>query len=81
MNEDGKQAELRRISVDLERFVTSYCAPAGGESSSFADEVFGKLFVELGALHFMQAIDFVCVQDTVRALLDRAILQRSQDSP
>lgn len=38
MSEDGKQAELRRISADLERFVASYCAPAGGEISSFADE-------------------------------------------
>ena len=38
MNEDGKQAELRRISADLEQFVASYCAPAGGETSSFADE-------------------------------------------
>lgn len=38
MNEDGKQAELRRISADLERFVASYCAPADGETSSFADE-------------------------------------------
>ncbi len=38
MNEGGKQADLRRISADLEQFVASYCAPAGGEPSSFADE-------------------------------------------
>ncbi len=38
MSEDGKQAELRRISADLERYVESYCGPAAGEISSFADE-------------------------------------------
>ncbi len=38
MSEDGKQTEFRRISADLERYVASYCAPAGGEISSFADE-------------------------------------------
>jgi len=49
-------------------------------SSSFADEVFGKLFLELGALRFMQAIDFVGIQETVQALLDRAIMQRSRET-
>jgi hypothetical protein len=47
-------------------------------SSSFADEVFGKLFLELGPLAFMQIIQFVNVPDTISALVDRAILQRSK---
>ncbi len=38
MSEDGKQTALRRISVDLEQYVASYCGPAGGEISNFADE-------------------------------------------
>lgn len=45
-------------------------------SSSFADEVFGKLFVKLGPLEFMQRIRFKNVEQTVRLLIDRAISQR-----
>lgn len=45
-------------------------------SSSFADEVFGKLFKELGPLRFMQSVEIRQVTPTVRALIDRAILQR-----
>lgn len=45
-------------------------------SSSFADEVFGKLFVRLGALQFMQRIRFKNVAPTVQALIDKAISQR-----
>jgi len=45
-------------------------------SSSFADEVFGRLFVQLGPLTFTQRIEFVNVSDTVRDLIDRAIAQR-----
>lgn len=46
-------------------------------SSSFADEVFGKLFVQLGPLAFMQRVKIINVEATVRSLLDRAITQRS----
>ncbi|MDT3467318.1 MULTISPECIES: STAS-like domain-containing protein [Stenotrophomonas maltophilia group] len=45
-------------------------------SSSFADEVFGKLFVKLGPLEFMQKIRFKNVDHTVRMLVDKAISQR-----
>jgi hypothetical protein len=45
-------------------------------SSSFADEVFGKLFVSLGPLLFTQALEFRQLGETVRALIDKAILQR-----
>ncbi len=45
-------------------------------SSSFADEVFGKLFVELGALDFMRRCTFRAVDPTVKRLIDRAIAQR-----
>jgi anti-sigma regulatory factor (Ser/Thr protein kinase) len=46
-------------------------------SSSFADEVIGKLFVELGPLTFMKAIEVRSESETVRSLIDRAIMQRS----
>lgn len=45
-------------------------------SSSFADEVFGKLFVKLGPLEFMQRMRFKNVDQTVRMLIDKAISQR-----
>jgi hypothetical protein len=60
----------RRIVVDMSEIAIV--------SSSFADEVFGKLFKELGPLKFMQAVDIRGVSGTVRSLIDRAIVQRSQ---
>jgi anti-anti-sigma regulatory factor len=45
-------------------------------SSSFADEVFGKLFVEIGPLGFMQSFEFLNISQTVRQLIDKAIAQR-----
>jgi anti-sigma regulatory factor (Ser/Thr protein kinase) len=46
-------------------------------SSSFADEVFGKLFLEFGPLAFIQKFEFMNTTDTVRSLIDRAINLRS----
>jgi hypothetical protein len=46
-------------------------------SSSFADEVFGKLIVELGAMTFMQRFELKNVHSMVRALVDKAIAQRT----
>lgn len=45
-------------------------------SSSYADEVFGKLFLELGPLNFMQKIEFKNLDPLVGGLIDRAIAQR-----
>jgi anti-sigma regulatory factor (Ser/Thr protein kinase) len=45
-------------------------------SSSFADEVVGKLFAELGPLAFMQRFQFQKIDPTVRQLVDKAIAQR-----
>ncbi len=45
-------------------------------SSSFADEVFGKLFLEAGPLVFMQRFELINVMTTVRQLIDKAISQR-----
>lgn len=49
-------------------------------SSSFADEVFAKLFVELGPMGFMRAFEFVNASSTVQALIDRAIEQRTKEN-
>lgn len=45
-------------------------------SSSFADEAFGKLFLEAGAVNFMQRFEFINVMNTVQQLIDKAIAQR-----
>ena len=46
-------------------------------SSSFADEVFGKLFVTMGAIIFMEKFKFRNLENTVKNLIDRAIKLRS----
>lgn len=45
-------------------------------SSSFADEVFGKLFVQLGPIRFMQTFQFTNISAIVQNLIDKAITQR-----
>ncbi len=45
-------------------------------SSSFADEVFGRMFVDLGPIKFGQLCRFEQVDTTVQNLIDRAIAQR-----
>jgi anti-sigma regulatory factor (Ser/Thr protein kinase) len=45
-------------------------------SSSFADEAFGKLFLQLGPMQFMQRVRLVNTIDTVESLINRAIEQR-----
>lgn len=47
-------------------------------SSSFADEVFGKIFLEIGAMTFMQKFEFLNLMDTVQLLINKAISQRMQ---
>ncbi len=47
-------------------------------SSSFADEVFGRLFVEMGPRGFMTRIRMRNTDPTVDGLIDRAIEQRTR---
>lgn len=47
-------------------------------SSSFADEAFGKLFLELGPIQFMQRVKLENMIDTVEWLVNKAISQRMQ---
>lgn len=46
-------------------------------SSSFADEVFGKLFVRIGAVAFANAIAIEGANADIRGLVDRAIFKRA----
>jgi anti-sigma regulatory factor (Ser/Thr protein kinase) len=47
-------------------------------SSSFADEVFGKLFVEMGPMAYMRRITLTNTVSAVESLIDRAITLRAQ---
>ena len=48
-------------------------------SSSYADEVFGKLFVEFGPISFSRYIELKNVDELVKDLIDKAIIQRSRE--
>ena len=50
-------------------------------SSSFADELIGKLFAEFGPMEFMTRFKLVGVSTTVQQLIDRAISQRLANGP
>ena len=47
-------------------------------TSSFADELFGRLFVGMGPRAFMSRVRMVHVAPTVEGLIDRAIVQRTK---
>lgn len=57
-----------RISIDLSNVPLI--------SSSFADEVFGKLFLKVCAVGFMRRFELMNVEDIVRHIIDKAIAQR-----
>jgi anti-sigma regulatory factor (Ser/Thr protein kinase) len=46
-------------------------------SSSFADEVFGKLYVKYGASELTRSCKFSNIDETVKKLINRAIAQRA----
>lgn len=46
-------------------------------TSSFADEVFGKLFAEMGPVQFMKRIDIVDANSLIEGLIGHAITQRT----
>ena len=67
---DNLLRERRTIVLDF--------SGVGVISSSFADEVFGRLFVEMGPRAFMTRIEMRHVDPTVEGLIDRAIVQRTK---
>ncbi|MDO7867246.1 STAS-like domain-containing protein [Nocardioides jiangxiensis] len=48
-------------------------------SSSFADEVIGKMFVDMGMSTFASKVKLVNMNPTVASLVDRAVARRMQD--
>jgi hypothetical protein len=61
-------APQKRLIVD--------CEGVPSISSSFADEVFGKLFSSMGPLAFGSRLQLVRMDELVRRLVDMAIVQR-----
>ena len=49
-------------------------------SSSFADELFGKLFLELGSVDFSRIIKFENMNPTCKSIIDHAVAQRVSQS-
>jgi len=49
-------------------------------SSSFADEVIGKLFLKMGAMTFSSRVRNVGMEEIIRSLLDKAVAQRLTQS-
>ena len=47
MAQNGKKAEIQRITGDPERYVETHCARAAGEASDFADEKCNDAFLML----------------------------------
>ena len=45
-------------------------------SSGFADEVFGRLFVQYGPMEFGKKINLLSVNPTINSLIDKAITER-----
>jgi len=45
-------------------------------SSSFADELIGKMYVEIGPLYFSQKVQLTNMNATVQAITNKAIIQR-----
>ncbi|HYA38479.1 MAG TPA: STAS-like domain-containing protein [Candidatus Methylomirabilis sp.] len=63
-----RMGETEKIYIDLEGIPIM--------SSSFADEAFGKLFLDAGPVAFTQKFEFVNVMETVQYLINKAIAQR-----
>mgnify|MGYP001059170191 CR=1 FL=1 len=72
---------LRKSLLNLAKMCTDYhviidFSDVALISSSFADELVAKLFVEVGAISFMSRFKFNGVSPTVKSLIDKAISQR-----
>lgn len=79
----GTRASGAAARTKVENLMNGYSTPVEFDfgavrliSSSFADEVFGKLFAALGPIRFAQLCRFTNVDRTVQGLIDRAIAQR-----
>jgi hypothetical protein len=62
--------DIRSITVDMSRVAMM--------GSNFADEVFGKLYLEMGKAEFVRRIVITGANESVQALIDYAVSQRNE---
>jgi len=74
----GKPVQIKLLNLlkMTEGVVTVDCEGVPLLSSSFADEVFGKLFLSLGPVTFMRRVRLTNMMSTVESLVNKAIAQR-----
>lgn len=79
----GARSGAEKVRIRLENFVKQGAFPLTLDfrginivSSSFADEVLGKLALRMGLMDFMTAFRLVNMTPTVKTIVDRAIQQR-----
>ncbi|ERG64671.1 hypothetical protein L332_09450 [Agrococcus pavilionensis RW1] len=67
---------LNYLKAGAPSLVVDFTGFRGVVSSSFADEVFGKLALELGELPFRRRVFLESISETNRALIERAVQMR-----
>lgn len=79
--ESGKEARQKILNI-MDGYKNTVVFDFDGVnliSSSFADEVFGKIHKEIGPIKFCLLFKFKNISSTIVNLLDRAITQRMKD--
>lgn len=71
-----RQKLLNLYHICPDKHIIIDCGRVALMSSSFADEVFGKLFLEIGPLEFSSRFSMRGLDKLVKAIIDKAILQR-----
>lgn len=73
----GVRTKIRNLlDAEPQKRMIVDCDGVPSISSSFADEVFGKLFAAMGPLAFSSRVQLIQMDELVRQLVDRAIVQR-----
>ncbi len=79
-NEDTRNKLRNLLHMYPNKVVVVDCEGFNLISSSFADEVFAKLIVEVGMVSFFHRVRFKNVNDLTVRIIDRAIIQRLKES-
>jgi anti-sigma regulatory factor (Ser/Thr protein kinase)/anti-anti-sigma regulatory factor len=66
-------AEDNRATIDFDNILVI--------SSSFADECFGRLISDMGPVEFFSKISFKNADESIRAIIDRSVVQRMKIRP
>ena len=82
----GSRSSGRHALQKIQNIMADYTIPVEFDfegvnliSSSFADEVFGNIYKDVGPIKFGAVCKFINISSTIQGLLDRAITQRMQE--